>query len=79
VDCDDQVGLVKSHDHADADIANIAGVSRLPFRIPIGSDRIRDHALCIGKGGAEASQFVLGMPREAHTQTKISAPEILPL
>jgi hypothetical protein len=78
VDCDYQIGLVKRDNYADTDITNIAGVSRLPFRIAIDSNRIGNHAFYIGQLSAQTSQFVLGMPREAHAPPRLRRRKISP-
>jgi hypothetical protein len=63
MDCDDQVRLVKGNDYSHPNALHMAGESGPAFWIPILLVRIGDEAFNVRKRRAEASQFVLGMPR----------------
>jgi hypothetical protein len=78
VDCDDQIGFVKSYDNAHANPPDHPRVSRLPLSVLINMDWLGDHCFCIRNARFHLPGLVFGVPRHTHAGTSHYAEKLSP-
>jgi len=70
MDCDDEIRLVKRHDHADSDTANPSFVLRSPIRILINVHRKPDESFDITEAHFQRTGLVFRVSAELHPSAR---------